>query len=468
MTLSTVPRYDRDRIDAVGGHAVVVGASVAGLVTGRVLADAFETVTVIDRDTLPDDPATRRGVPQGAHVHALQEAGRATLEDLFPGYVEDLLSAGGLLIDAMSDFVHYEKGGFLAEGETRRPMYTASRPLMEQVIRRRLAEHEGVTLRPNCQQTGYLTDGDATTVRGVEVRDDGEADELRADLVVDATGRTSKTPRWLDDHGYAAPPVDEVTIDIAYSTVMVERAPDDRRAFFVPPDPPRTRGAGVFPIEDGRWQATLVGVHGDHPPTDPGAIAEFAATLPVSELRQLFDSQNWVSEDVSHYPFPCNRRRRFEDLDEFPNGLVITGDALSSFNPIYGQGMSVAALEALVLHETLATADRSELPLRFFDEVEPIVDVPWSIAVGGDFEFPSTTGPKPRGTDLFNRYVARLLRKAQTDWRLREAIARVFMMEKSPSSLLRPGVAWRVLKPARPDIVMCSDAHPTADRGSSP
>lgn len=463
MTLTTVPRYDRDQTDPVGEHAVVVGASVAGLVTGRVLADAFGAVTVVDRDPLPDEPTTRRGVPQGAHVHVLQEAGRATLEDLFPGYGEDLLSAGGLLIDSMSDFRHYEKGGFLADGETRIPMYSASRPLLEQVLRRRLAEFEAVTLCSNCQRTGYLTDGDATTVTGVEVRDASGRDELRADLVVDATGRTSQTPAWLEDHGYEAPSVDEVAIDVAYSTVMVERPPDDRRAFFVPPDPPRTRGAGVFPIEDGRWQATLVGVHGDHPPTEPGAMQEFASSLPVSELRRLFDGGRWVSDDADHYPFPCNRRRRFEDLDRFPDGLVVVGDALSSFNPIYGQGMSVAALEALVLHQTLATADRSDLALRFFDDVEAIVDLPWSIAVGGDFEFAETTGPKPRGTDLFNRYIARLMRSAQSDWRVREALVRVFMLEKPPSSLFRPGVAWRALRPTLSDLGPRS-GHDTSDR----
>ncbi|MDS0277419.1 FAD-dependent monooxygenase [Halomicroarcula sp. S1AR25-4] len=452
MTLTTVPRYDRDAVDTVGDHAVVVGASMAGLLAGRVLADGFESVTVVERDSLPDEPTTRRGVPQGDHVHALQEAGRATLEDLFPGYSKELLSAGGLLVDTMSDFQHYEKGGFLADGETRMPMYSATRPLLEQVVRRRLAAIDSVTLRTECRQVDYLTNRDGTAVTGVELRDDGGRDEVAADLVVDATGRTSQTAAWLGDNGYESPTVDEVHIDIAYSTISAERPTGDHRAFFVPPDPPRTRGAGVFPVEDGHWVVTFAGVHGDHPPTDPAELRAFAATLPVPELAEIVDEQELTEADVAHYPFPSNRRRRFEALDRFPDGLVVTGDALCSFNPIYGQGMSVAALEALVLHHTLASAEDTGFGLRFFEAVEPIVDVPWSIAVGGDFEFPSTTGPKPRGTDLFNRYIARLMRQAHSDWRLREALVRVFMMETPPSTLLRPTTAWRVLKPTRSDV----------------
>jgi 2-polyprenyl-6-methoxyphenol hydroxylase-like FAD-dependent oxidoreductase len=448
MTLSNVPRYDPDRIRPVGDRAVVVGAGVAGLVTAGVLADAFAHVTVVERDPLPDDPAVRRGVPQGEHVHVLQEAGRATFEDLFPGFGAELLSAGGLVIDALSDFAHYEKGGFLADGRTRLPMFCATRPLFEQVVRRRVADLDGVTLRSGCQFTEYVDDGPAA-VRGVRLRDgDAEPVQLDAELVVDATGRTSRTPAWLEANGYPTPEVEEVHIDLAYSTVAIDRPADDRSALFVPPDPPRTRGMGMFPVEDDRWLVTMAGVHGDHPPTEPAELTAFAERLPVDRAQQLLDGREWVSDGITHYRFPTNRRRRYEAFDRFPEGLLVVGDAICSFNPIYGQGMSVAALEALLVHHALASGGRERLALRFFERAEPVVDSPWSIAVGGDFEFPQTRGPKPPGTDLFNRYVARLMSKAQSDGRLREALYRVFMMERPPTSLLRPSVAWRVLAPA--------------------
>lgn len=452
MTLATVPRYDPDRLPEIGGSAVVVGGSMAGLLAARVLIDGFEAVTIIERDQLPEAPTARRGVPQGRHIHAMLKAGQATLEDLFPGYGEELLSAGGLQIDMLSDVVHYQHGDFVADGPTRLPAYYATRPLFEQVVRRRVTSLDGIDLRSGCQCTDYLV-GDESTVEGVLIQnEDDEQLEITADLVVDATGRTSKTPTWLEDHGYPAPEVDEVQIDVAYSTVVIERPADDRRAFFVAADPPRSRGAGVFPVEDGRWLATFFGMHDDRPPTEPGELRTFAESLPGPDLKQLLDSQPWVSDEIAHYPFPSNRRNRYEDLDRFPDGLVVIGDAITSFNPIYGQGMSVAALEALDLHHALGTAGDENLALRFFDRAKETVDIAWNMAAGADFAFQQTEGPKPRGTDFFNRYMARLTRKAHTDGKLREALYRVINMEHPPSSLLRPGVVWRVLKPAWPGI----------------
>jgi 2-polyprenyl-6-methoxyphenol hydroxylase-like FAD-dependent oxidoreductase len=464
MTLATVPRYDHERISPVGDHAVVVGASMAGLLAARVLADRFEAVTVIERDALADEPGVRRGVPQGRHVHLLEEAGRATLEDLFPGYGEDLISAGGLMIDMLSDFLAHQKGGVLAPGPTRIPAYFATRPLFERIVRRRVTGLDGVSIRHGCRHLDYLV-GDAATVEGVTIENgESEREDLPAELVVDATGRTSRTPAWLDDHGYVAPDVEEVRIDVAYSTAVIERPADDRRAFFVEPDPPRTRGAGVFPAEDGRWLATFFGVHGDHPPTEPEELKAFAASLPGPDLEGLLDTRPWESNEIAHYPFPSTRRHRYEELDRFPDGLVVIGDAIASFNPIYGQGMSVAALEALALHHALATGGREDLGRRFFARTEEILDVPWSIAVGGDFEFPQTDGPKPRGTDVFNRYLARLMRRAHTNGKLSEALVRVIMMEQPPASLFRPGILWQVLKPT----VRGSSETPSEPKPSQP
>ena len=447
MTLATVSRYKPDRISELGDRAVVIGGSVAGLLAARVLTDGFERVTIIERDPLPEDPTARRGVPQGRHVHALETAGRQTFEDLFPGYGEELLSAGGLIIDLMSDFYHYERGDFLADGSKRLTMYNATRPLIEHLLRQRVMAIDGVELRTETQFVDYLTDESDIGIAGVTVRDEGGETDIPAELVVDASGRTSTTPSWLDDHGFAAPEVEEVQIDVVYSTAIIERPPDDRRTFFVPHEPGRTRGVGMFSIEDGRWQATLFGVHGDHPPTERNAFIEFAESLPIAEIGQLLRTQPWVSKEITHYPFPTNRRLRYEHLSRFPDDFVVLGDALCSFNPIYGQGMSVAALESLQLHHTLAHGGREDIGIRFFENVTDIVDSPWSIAVGGDFEFSETTGPKPRGTDFINWYLGQLIRAAHSDGALREALVRVFMLEQPPESLFRPGVMWRVFKP---------------------
>ena len=449
MSLTAIPKYDSERVSTAGDHAVVVGGSMAGLVSARVLADAFESVTVLERDSLHDDREPRRGVPQGRHVHALQTAGREVLETLFPGYQQDLAAAGAEVIDVATDFSFYDEGDFVADGDDRQPMYCGTRPLFEVVTRRHLTARDDVALRDNCQFTGYRTDDQGTPVTGVKLRNEaGDSEYLTADMVVDTTGRTSGTPDWLEDHGYAAPPLDEVHVDLAYSTIFLNRPPEDKRAFHVMPSPPRQRGVVILPVEDKRWVVTFFGVHGDHPPATIKGLRNYAAELPVEPVENLLDTHEVVSEEVAQYPVPSSRRRKYWALDQFPDGLVVVGDAIASFNPIYGQGMSVAALQALQLHHTLAEAGTSDLAGQFFDRAKPVIEDAWNVAVGSDFRFDETDGPKPTGTDLLNRYLSRLTRRAHDDSALADAYAKVVSLERRPTSLLRPWVAWRVLKPS--------------------
>ncbi len=243
MTLDETIRYEETRVSTRGKRAVVLGASMAGLLAARVLTDAYERVTVVERDTLPRDPQTRDGVPQGKHVHVLLEAGRATISDLFPGYGEDLIDAGALIIDVGDELRHYDKGGYLTAPATRMEMYCASRPLLETVVRRHLSERDSVTIQDGTQFLGYQFDTDDDRVDGIRIRGDNELETLEADLVVDATGRTSRTPAWLTENGYGEPTVEEVEIDMVYSTIRVDRPEGDRRMPFVPQSAPRTRGA---------------------------------------------------------------------------------------------------------------------------------------------------------------------------------------------------------------------------------
>ncbi|MFC6717471.1 NAD(P)/FAD-dependent oxidoreductase [Natrialbaceae archaeon GCM10025810] len=449
MTLASIPRYDGDRVGDRRGRAVVVGASIAGMLSARVLADAFEEVTVLDRDSLPDEPAPRRGVPQGNHPHSLWESGRATIEDLLPGFSEDLRGAGSVTSELGADFKIYLQGDFLAPGTERHVMYFATRSLFEHLIRRRFLEDERIRLRPRCRLVEYLVDDDESAVTGAMIRNqEHEREVLEADLVVDATGRTSRTPAWLDAHGYESPTLDEIRIDLGYGSTFLDRPPDDARAFAVDAEAPNTRGAFVFPVEGDRWIFNLNGVHGDRPPTDVEGYAAFAANLPIPDVSELFDEHSTGSEEIVSYPFPSNRRYRYEDLERFPGGLLVVGDAIASYNPTNGQGISVAALQAVTLHHALASGDRADLARRFFDRAGAVVDVAWDLTVGGDLAFPQTEGPRPRGTTAFNWYLDRMLRRAHTDGRVADAAFRVFSLQRPPSDLFRPRVVWRVLGPA--------------------
>jgi 2-polyprenyl-6-methoxyphenol hydroxylase-like FAD-dependent oxidoreductase len=327
------------------------------------------------------------------------------------------------------------------------PLYAGSRPLLEYVVREQVAGIDGIRVLDGCHVTDFRTDKTGKTVTGVETSGERET-ALSADVTVDATGRASRTPKWLENQGYTPPEVAEVTVDLAYSTVTVDRDTDDKRAFWAPASPPYTRGGGTVPIEAGQRQMVVNGVHGDDPPKDLGEFRAFASTLQISELEEILQSHQILSEDVAYYPFPSNRRRYYEQLDRFPNGLVVVGDAIASYNPVYGQGMSVAALHALVLHHTLADNGLGDLAIRFFDEAEQVIDTAWLMAIGADFQFPQTTGPKPRGTSLMGWYLSRLTRKAHTDGTLAERLFRVILMEKPPTSLFRPRVMGRVLRPS--------------------
>lgn len=427
----------------------MVGAGMAGLCAARVLADSFEAVTLLERDLPPDDALARRGVPQSRHPHVLLEAGRSTFEDLFPGFSDDVRAAGGALADATSDINMWAERGFLAHGNRQLTAYCASRPLYEQLVRRQVVELEGVRLRTGCRFVDYAFDPHSADVTGVVVREGDDTSTVEADLVVDATGRTSRTPAWLSEHGYDRPAVEEVHVDLAYSTASVERPEDDRRLYLIQPSPPRTRGAAAIPTEGGRWLVTLIGFHGDHPPREGAAYEDFASSLSTPAISQLLDHHDWSAEQIDYYPFPSSRRYRYEALDRFPGGLVVVGDAVASFNPVYGQGMSVGALESVLLHHALRADGLTDVGRRFFDRAASVIDVAWMMAVGADARYPETDGPRPRGTAVFNRYLARLVRGAHTDGVLTDAFYQVITMERQPTSLLHPRVAAHVVRPRR-------------------
>lgn len=447
MTLATVSEYDQSAVPKRGEHAVVVGGSMAGLLAARVLTDAYARVTILERDSMPNASVVRRGVPQANHVHVMLEPARVVLNDLFPGYQEDLCADGAVVLDAGTDLQYYDQGDVLADTDNELPMPCASRPLFELVARRHAFETSGLQIRPECHFFDYLTNDDETVVTGVRFRnEDGATETLTADIVIDATGRKSRTHQWLADQGYPTPPVDHVEVDLAYSTVTIKRPADETQAYLCAPDAPDTNGGAAVPVENDGLLITLFGMHGDHPPTDKDGYIEFAEELASPDLATLLKEQQWISDDISRYPFPSSQWRHYEELTRFPEGLVVTGDAIASFNPIYGQGMSAAALDALQLHHTIAEGGDNIGP-RFFERIEPHIETIWQTAVGADFEFDETEGPKPFGADLFNRYISRVIDTAHTSPAVSEEFARVLRIEKPPTALLRPGIAARVMLP---------------------
>src|SRR4029453_6107016 len=274
-----------------------------------------------------------------------------------------------------------------------------SRPLLEGCVRDRVRALGNVRLVDRCDVAGLAATPDGRRARGVRVlrRAAGSAEEvLGADLVVDATGRGSRSPVWLEQLGYPRPAQDEVRIGVAYASRIYRRRPDHLggdRAVLIQATLDRPCGAAMLAMEADRWLVTLWAYLGQRPPTDPDGFTAFAATLPAPDVVEAISDAQPLGE-VLPARYPASVRRRYEGLDRFPDGYLVTGDAVCGFNPVYGQGMSVAALEALALRDCLRDGPGAGLATHFFAEVARIVDIPWGIAVGSDLRFPWIHGAR--------------------------------------------------------------------------
>jgi 2-polyprenyl-6-methoxyphenol hydroxylase-like FAD-dependent oxidoreductase len=437
-------------MEPIGKHAIVLGASMAGLAAARVLADVYQRVTVLERDVLPGAAAHRKGVPQSHHAHGLLAAGRVALEELFPGLTDELVANGALSGDLQAQSRWYNSGLRLSQGASDLRAVAVSRPLLEGCVRERVRALPNVRVVDRCDAAGLVATPDGRRVRGVRVlrrADSSAEEELDADLVVDATGRGSRSPLWLEELGYPQPTEHEVRIGVAYASRVYRRRPDHAdgdRAVVVAATVDRPRGGVMLAMEGDRWMVTLNGYLGQRPPTDPDEFIAFAAGLPAPDIFEVICDAEPLGE-VLPARYPASVRRRYERLGRFPDGYLVTGDAVCAFNPVYGQGMSVAALEALALRECLR-AGPTGLAKRFFAEVAGIVDIPWGIAVGADLRFPGIEGPRTAKVRLVNAYLARFHVAAATDPILGRAFLRVINLMDRPEGLLRPTIALRVLR----------------------
>ncbi|RTL70006.1 MAG: FAD-binding monooxygenase [Pseudonocardiaceae bacterium] len=432
-------------------HAVVLGASMAGLLAATALAEHYWQVTVVDRDTLDPDPQRpRRGVPHGGHIHALPARGQQALDELLPGLTGELTSRGAPLGDQLGDARLCFGGHRTVRVTSGLPLLCASRPLVEDTIRSRVARISGVDIVPRCDVVELLTSADLRRVTGVRVRREGAEQAMPAALVVDATGRGSRIPTWLAAQGLPAPAEDRVKIGLGYATRTYRARPGGLAGdlgILLAPAPPAGRGGVLQVLEGDRWMVTLMGVLGDHPPTDPAGFAEFAASLPGPDIHDMIAGAQPLDDPVP-FRFPAGVRRRYERLARFPDGLLVLGDAFCSLNPIYGHGMTVAALQALELRELLRHG-RPPRPRVFHRRAARIVDGPWEMAAGGDLAFPGAEGHRTRKIRMINAYVGRMQAAAAADGEVATAFFRVAALVDPPQALLRPRIALRVLRGGR-------------------
>ena len=432
-----------------GNHAVVIGASISGLLAARVLSAHFDRVTLFDRDGLPASIDHRNGVPQGRHGHGLLASGFRGLTRLFPALEGELLEAGAVPGDVIGTVRWFQHGHYKARFQSGLGGLLLSRPLLEGTLRRHVRRLPNVGIFEGSHVQALLAGNGR--VDGVRVHmGGGPAEPVTADLVVDASGRGSRSPDWLEAMGYRRPATEEVRVDLGYtSRIYRRRLADlggDNGAILAPRPPHEMRVGFMLAMEGDRWIVTLGGWLGNHAPTDARGYLAFARTLSRPDLYDVIKDAEPLTEAVK-YVFPSNLRRRYERLTRFPGRYLVMGDALSSFNPLYGQGMSVATLEALALEECLNAAPSVDQVWRpFFKAAGGIIDTPWTIAAGGDFAFPGVTGTRPMGTGLVNWYLDRVHRAASVDRRVCRAFFDVANLLQPPPTLFRPGIVARVAR----------------------
>lgn len=431
-------------------HAVVVGASMAGLLAARALADHFERVTIVERDALPATGDGRRAVPQGRHAHALLARGHACIEEMLPGITGELIAAGAPTFEPLTEMRFVVGGHELARAPVGRRSIVAGRPLIEGHVRRRVVALPNVEVAERTDALGLTATLDGRRVTGVRVlcRAGGSAEEvLEADLVVAAGGRAARLAAWLEALGHGRPPEDRVRVDVTYASRHVrlpEGALGGDRLVLVGARPGRPRGMALFAQEGDRHLLTVFGYGAAHrPPAGEDGFASFAASVAPDGVGPALDAAEPLGEIVTH-GFPANVRRYHERMARFPDGLLVTGDAVCSFNPIYGQGMTVGALEADALGDCLAAGDEG-LAARWFAAIRPIVDHAWGLAVGGDLALPEVDGPRPARVRLTNAYMARLVAVAEHDPEVAVAFISVTGMIAEPRTLLRPWLVRRAL-----------------------
>ena len=444
----------------LGDRAVVLGASMGGLLAARVLSDFFRTVTVVERDVLPDDPANRRGVPQGRHIHALLARGAQILEEFFPGILNELVADGAPVWDdgdlsklflSIGGHEMFRSGKAALDHKAlaiyqAMPMYIPSRPLLECHVRRRLRQIRNVTILQGHDVAELTSMADHNRITGVRVvnRDTGAEQELTADVVMDAMGRGAHTPAFLESLGYGRPTEDHIVMHTTYASQLVRIPPGTVKEMVVLISAAPGRPTGMFlgGYEHDMWMFTVFGMVGHEPPRDLAGMLSFAQEYGPAHLLAAVRAAEPIGEAVQHR-MPSSQWRRYDKMRRFPDGLLVCGDAICSFNPVYGQGITVSALDAIALRDCLRRGG-TDLSRRYFRAAAKPIGVAWQMAAGSDLTFPEVEGRRSPSMRVTNRLVDRVLTACESDALVGAQFAKVNGLVDPPARLLHPSFICRV------------------------
>jgi len=430
-------------------HAIVIGASIAGLCAARVLSDHYQRVTVYDRDVLPESPDHRSAVPQDRHVHILMARGAAEFETLFPGLLDDMVAAGVAKLENQPDSIYFGAAGHvLGTGQTLRDEFTAyvpSRKQLEWQIRRRTAALSNVEIVQRDVNAPRF-DCEHCAVTGVLLSASGRTEFVAADLVVDASGRGARLPAWLHEWGFTRPEEQTVDVGIGYATQQL-RIPDGliaEKVIVAGVSRTQPAGLGMLFYEDGTWGLTAFTVgHTTTPQTFAAMCSVADEVLPATLSAAIRQAE--PLGDIAFHRYPVSRWRRYDKLQRFPAGIVPFGDAVVSFNPTYGQGMTMTAIQAGHLRRLLASGTRHlayDLSRATAKTTYPV----WTMNAIGDLTLHGTEGPAPWWYRPVGSLFDQFLGAAESDPVLAEWFLRRFSLLDSLYMVPSAGVIGRAIR----------------------
>lgn len=429
---------------------------MAGLLAAQVLADHYQQVTVLDRDRLPDQPGFRAGVPQSPHVHVLLGRGLTALETLFPGIETELLKAGAVPVDWPGDALWLTAAGWSQRFRPGLSIVSLSRHLVEWTVRQRVLRNPRISVRAATEATGAVASPDGGTVTGLRTRQRGQSaaeEVIAADLVIDATGRQSRCCEWLAELGYPAPDEMSIACDVGYASRFYARPPRDTdwRLMLLQAQPPRhTRSGVIVPVDGDRWTVSLIGRHDDQPPTDEHGFLDFATGLRSPLLHQALQTAEPLTP-VRGFKVSQTYRRRFDQMTRWPHNFVVAGDAVCTLNPVYAQGMSVAALGALGLRAELQRPPAADLTRRLQAQAVRASEDAWLLSSREDLRYVAHRNGQrlPLRDRIIQPLFERVLRAGTHDRVVNQALLGVLNLEHPPQSLLKPRVLLHALHPGK-------------------
>ena len=453
-------------------HALVIGGSLAGLLAGRALANHFDRVTILERDFYPQQPAPRSGLPQSRFPHTLMLRGQQILEQFFPGLKADLLAQGAIALDSCQDIAALTPAGWAARSSSDLILLACSRDLLDWQVRRRLRLLPNVHFLEGASVTGLLANAAKTQVIGVSARirsasstDQSATDsnsettkDLYADLVVDASGKASHAPQWLQALGYEPPQETEVNAFVGY-TARIYQPPShstvDWKLLFIQPNPPEQhRGGAIFPIEGNRWIVSLSGGDQDYPPTDEAGFLAFARSLPSAALFNAIQAATPLAPIYTHRSNE-NRLRHYDQLLKQPEQLIVVGHAACALNPTYGQGMTVAAIEADLLNQFFHShsANRIGQTRQLQKHLAKAHREAWALSIYQDYRYRSIQARQINAVTQFMTWYSDQVQKLMVEQAaVRIAIMEIMHLLKPSSVMFQPFILSRIIQHLLPSL----------------